>query len=246
MEGYDAKKRLTLVQRTKREIDLIVRFLQPTKGISILDCPCGYGRHSIELADKGFKVTGVDLSPLYIKLCNAATKGKHLNDNANFILKDMRELDFVDESFDHVLNMFTSFGFFDKEEDNITVIKNFGRVLRPSGKLLLHFDYNATRIKNGKFFKGDEHKSRKCVYQDKNYDLYVDDFEFDKLTKRLCGSWELRNGDGKKFEYSIRIYDNDEIYNLIVNNGFSKVEFHDPENQKFTDESKETIIVAIK
>lgn len=120
--------------KTKMQVDFLVKKLKLKKGAAILDLACGHGRHSIELAKKGFKVTGVDFSKYLIKI--AQENAKNQNVDADFIRGDMRELPFKNK-FDAVINIFTSFGYFNNEEDNVKVIKKISRALKPKGKFLI-------------------------------------------------------------------------------------------------------------
>jgi SAM-dependent methyltransferase len=104
---------------------------QPTQ--QLLDLACGKGRHSIYLNAKGLDVCGVDLSP-----SNIATASAHANARLRFLQKDMRTLDFREE-FDVVLNLFTSFGYFDTQEEHLQVFRGVYRALRPGGMFVLDF-----------------------------------------------------------------------------------------------------------
>lgn len=244
--GFSRTNPLTLSQRTKREVEFILKHLKPKKNSLILDCPCGYGRHLIELAKKGFRVTGIDINKPFLEL-GIKTAAKHnLNSHASFLEMNMLNMNFEDNTFDYAINMFTSFGFFDKDSENEKVLINFHRTLKDEGKLLLYFDYNPTRIINHKYFNGDENKERKCIFNSTPYRLWIEE-EYDKESKRLSGTWTLRNGgDPITKGYSIRIYSNEELKQLLTSVGFKLVQFYDPCNNSFTNDSKETIIVATK
>lgn len=66
-EGYLEKKHLTIQERTKEDVKGVIRLLGLKGGEKILDIPCGYGRHSIELAKRGFCVAGSDINPVHLK-----------------------------------------------------------------------------------------------------------------------------------------------------------------------------------
>src|SRR5713101_5088635 len=118
--------------RTRREVDFVVRTLRLPAGAQILDVPCGYGRHSVALARRGFRVVGVDLSRAMIAEARRRwTEGPRLR----FIQKDMRRIRVVGE-FDAVINMYTSFGYFSTQE-NVAVLRRLTRALRPGGLILI-------------------------------------------------------------------------------------------------------------
>jgi SAM-dependent methyltransferase len=117
-----------------QEVDSIVRLLGLEPGQALLDVCCGYGRHAIELAKRGYHVTGIDLSPLQIQ---AAIKSAHAADvRVNFIVGDARKMGFQDE-FDVTLNLFTSFGFFQDEADDVQMMECIARATLPGGLFLM-------------------------------------------------------------------------------------------------------------
>ncbi len=114
-------------------LENIIRFLKINSRHKILDLACGKGRHSIYLNKKGCNVTGVDLSEANIQKASI-----YANDRLQFIQKDMRHLHFKKE-FDFVLNLFTSFGYFDEDRENEKVIKQVAKSLKDGGALFLDF-----------------------------------------------------------------------------------------------------------
>lgn len=117
----------------KEFIDNLIEYFHISKDHKLLDLACGKGRHSIYLNRKGFDVVGVDLSAQNIEHAR-----KFENDRLHFHIQDMRH-EFAEDEYDYVLNMFTSFGYFDSEEENEQAIKVAARALKPGGKLLIDF-----------------------------------------------------------------------------------------------------------
>ena len=113
-------------------IENLVQYLNLGEEAKVLDLACGKGRHSIYLNELGYDVTGVDLSPNSI----AAAKA-HENDTLHFAVHDMREP--MTEKFDAVMNLFTSFGYFDQEEDNIKTLKAIQSSLNEYGLAVMDF-----------------------------------------------------------------------------------------------------------
>jgi SAM-dependent methyltransferase len=108
--------------------------LAKPKGKNVLDLCCGPGRCSIALAKRGYRVTGVDRTKYLLDKAKASARTAKVN--IEWIRQDMR--DFVrPESFDLVLSMFTSFGFFDKKEQDLDVLRNMFINLRPGGVCLI-------------------------------------------------------------------------------------------------------------
>ena len=102
-------------------------------GAEILDCPTGYGRHSIVLAEEGYQVTGLDRSATL--LAEAKSAGGDA-DWPRFVRGDYRDLPFEDASFDAVFNLFSSLGYLERAED-VGVLREFKRVLRPGSALVM-------------------------------------------------------------------------------------------------------------
>lgn len=114
-------------------LDHLLGFLKPEPGSSMLDLGCGKGRHSIYLNNKGYTVTGIDLSSESISHCM-----KFENATLSFFVHDMRRL-FQVNSFDYVLNLFTSFGYFDRDSENVAAMKNACLAVRKRGYIIIDY-----------------------------------------------------------------------------------------------------------
>ncbi|MBM3163089.1 MAG: methyltransferase domain-containing protein [Chlorobi bacterium] len=102
--------------------------------VTILDIACGAGRHALELARLGYCVTGNDLSPFLLE--TARSEARACNLELSFTCCDMRHLP-ADNRYDLILQLFTSFGYFDTEEDDLRVVENVRRLLHPNGSYVL-------------------------------------------------------------------------------------------------------------
>ena len=123
----------------KHLIDLIQRTVPTYSREKILDLACGAGRHSFELARRGFDVTGIDLSSFLIKEARKITRSAPEQGlKLNFEIKDMRSFDFHSK-FDLIVNLFTSFGYFENDEENFSVIEHVWKSLKTSGYFVLDF-----------------------------------------------------------------------------------------------------------
>lgn len=114
-------------------IDELLLELNPKPGARILDLACGKGRYSRYLAEKGYAVTGIDLSANSIKFAR-----QFETENLSFFIHDMR-LPFRSNYFDFIFNFFTSFGYFDSEREELKTLQNVHRGLRPDGIFVLDF-----------------------------------------------------------------------------------------------------------
>lgn len=115
--------------------------LQLQKNDTILDLACGRGRHAKYLYRQGFDVTGVDLSEESI-----AYAKEYERDRLHFAVHNM--LKPYPKQFDAVLNLFTSFGYFEKESDNLKTIKAIKESLKPNGYGVIDFLNSKLAIKN--------------------------------------------------------------------------------------------------
>ncbi len=118
----------------------LISFLHLQKGDKILDLPCGKGRHALFLNTRGFDVVGSDLS---INSIQAAKKFE--NKSLKFTSHDMR--DPLLRKYHAIFNLFTSFGYFEKEESNIIVLKNFKNAIYKNGYIVIDF-LNITKTLN--------------------------------------------------------------------------------------------------
>ncbi|MEM7108748.1 MAG: class I SAM-dependent methyltransferase [Bacteroidota bacterium] len=160
-------------------IDNLIRILRLLESDKILDVACGKGRHSIYLNRKGFDVTGFDLSEQ-----NVTYAREFENEKLHFFVHDMRQ-PFRPGKFDVVLNLFTSFGYFNTEEENIKSIKAITASLKTGGRFLLDFlnpytVIHALKPAETKLVKGINFKIRKYLSQD---NFIIKEIEFDDKGK---------------------------------------------------------------
>lgn len=215
-EGYLLGVELSLDARTARECELVQRFLTLPDGAAVLDCPCGYGRHSIALARRGFNVTGVDLCPSFVAEARAAASALQTPGSCQILAGDMRSLPLPPAQFDACLNLFLSFGFFE-DSDNQQCLFEFSRVLKPGGQLLIHTDVNPNRLIAG-------------TYEDRSFRSLPDGATleigegYDSSTNRLVGTWTVAcklAGNGTLTRgYSVRIYSHRELSSMLQVAGF--------------------------
>lgn len=239
--GYIPGKPETLEERTEREIKGVIGLLSLTPLSKILDIPCGYGRHSISLAKKGYNVTGIDINLEFLQSARSAAETDGVS--VGFSNGDMRCLEdrFYSE-FDAVINMFFSFGFFGKNE-NIRTMQEFFKSLRPGGQLLIHTDV-CPEIINGGNYRLTE--TRELV---KGGKLLINE-AYDHQTGRINGKWTIVNCQGIDHQltpYSVRIYSTDELEKMARLCGFGKTRFYGSfQKNKFSPDSKELIFIAEK
>ncbi len=121
---------------TEAEIDRALAILRPPPGARILDMACGTGRHSIELAARGYEVVGVDISEDLLEIAGGEASIKKV-EGVSFLAADLRALEY-EEEFDVVLNLNDgAIGYFETEEENHRTFEVISAALRPGGTNLL-------------------------------------------------------------------------------------------------------------
>jgi SAM-dependent methyltransferase len=221
---------------TSREIDAIVRMLQIDPGEKILDLACGFGRHSVKLAQRGFKVTGYDLSESFLK------KAQELADSLEVKLDlkqgDMRDIAYKEE-FDVVINMFTAFGFFDNEKEDLKVLKGVHKALKPGGQFLMDVLNRETAIQVG--------APRRWIRENHSFLLEERFFDFFRSRLELTNQLILVNGERKEANYSIRLYTLTEMLGLFNSAGLVLTDVYgDFSGALYNAESPRMILVAQK
>jgi SAM-dependent methyltransferase len=198
--------------QTLREVEFISSALTAAPGSEILDVGCGYGRHAIELVQRGYNVTGLDLSlPLLIR---AADEAQRRALSVNFVHADMREMAF-EKQFDGAYSMLTSFGYFD-EETNLRVAERIGRALKPGKRFLLDIinrDYVVADLPVRVWWEGTG-----CVV--------LEEVDFNFHTSRINTHRSIVFEDGRQLEQelSVRAYSLHEIGRLLRQAGFRVID----------------------
>jgi ubiquinone/menaquinone biosynthesis C-methylase UbiE len=190
------------------QIGKVLKLIKP-KGKAVLDLCCGPGRWAIPLAQKGFSVTGVDRTKFLLNV--AKTKAKAAKVKIEWVRADMR--DFLrPESFDLVLSMLTSFGYFDRKDEDRLVLRNMFMNLKPGGVCLIEL-------------AGKEQIAR--VYQPTtsdtlpNGDILVQRHHISDAWSRIHNEWILvRKGRPRIFKFHHTIYSAQELRDRLVEAGF--------------------------
>ena len=179
----------------------------------VLDAPCGYGRHSLALADAGFRVTGVDRSPV---LLGEARRRSGEREWPRWVQADHRDLPFADASFDAVLTLFSSLGYRGEEGDRATVAE-LRRVFRPGGALVIET----------------QHRDRiMSIFREEGWkdlgegNLRLEARRMDYAAGEIETDFMLIEADGSRhaITYRLRLYTATELVRLLEAAGFEHVE----------------------
>jgi SAM-dependent methyltransferase len=114
-------------------IDTLITTLNPAPGSRMLDIACGKGRHSLVLAEKGFDVTGIDISPYMIREASTLS-----HDKLEFFVHDMR-LPYRINYYHFAFNFFTSFGYFNTRREHEDALRTMSNALLPQGLLVIDY-----------------------------------------------------------------------------------------------------------
>jgi SAM-dependent methyltransferase len=237
-EGFLSTNR-SLEDRTESEVAGVIRLLGLEPGQSVLDCPCGYGRHAIALARAGFQVTGSDINREMLAPAREHSRGLS---NIRFVRENMQHISYQNE-FDGVINLFFSFGFFETDEENNDVVRRFYEALKPAGRFLMHTDVNVARL------MGDRYKFHEIRNLRNGKKLEIVE-SFDAEQQRLRGQWILIDADGTReplSPYKHIVYTYDKFAEICREVGFERVEgYGDWQGSQLQDDSEEMMIVAWK
>jgi len=196
--------------RDEQEAERLVALLEARGivrvGLHILDLACGAGRHAAALERRGAAVVGLDLSmPLLVsaqhRAAGALARG------------DMRALPFRAATFDAVLNLFTSFGYFEDDREHEQVLRDVARVLRPRGRFVLDF-LNAPAVRARLVPLDERTVGGRVVVQERTLS---EDGRF--VVKRI----HLR-GDGRSFLERVRLYERVELERMLGACGLAPLE----------------------
>jgi SAM-dependent methyltransferase len=191
---------------TEAEVDLLVEELGIGPGSRVLDLACGRGRIAIPLAQRGMRVTGVDLSPRSLELArrDAATAGVALE----LIESDMREIDF-DPEFDAAYNVYSSFGYFEEQADDERVLHAVARSLKRGGAFLID---TVNPIALERVF----HEREWREFDDGT--LMLEQIDHDRLAGRHNTTWTFVRPDGTRSEqrFSLRLYTAPELCRMFA------------------------------
>lgn len=199
---------------TDQEVAFIIDVLNLPPGANILDLYCGYGRHAIELAKKGYNVTGVDATQAFLDI--ASQKAKEEQILLAFKRCDMRELNY-EEQFHAVINMFAAFGYF-SDEENSRVLSLVARALRNNGLILIDL-FNREWLVRNNLNRYWRHPNGEIVL---SYKVELEK-GFIKMKRQLLNH---NNGAKTQYEFCLRAYSQVEILDLLTVNGFELLDIY--------------------
>ena len=225
---YDAY----LAERTPAEVDGLEAVAGLRPPMRVLDLGCGQGRHAIELARRGYRVTGLDLSAYLLDTARRRAESEALK--IDFIEGDMRRP--PPGPFDAVINLFTAFGYFEQDAENLVVLRAARATLAPGGRMILEV-INGERVLRA-------FESREWVTVGEL--VVMEDRDLDRDRMRLNVKQRIIGGGfDETREFSIRLYTGSGLKGMFEEAGYARVDLYDGwEGQPATADSVRFLAVA--
>jgi len=220
--------------RTGAQVEFAIQALRLAPGSHVLDVACGVGRHSIELARRGYQVTGLDLSPKLLQI--ASERASRAGVQVNWVRADMREIPFTQE-FDAAFNIFSSWGYLESEDEDQKVLSAVAHALKPGGAFLLETAHRDWLIRH----------FQPHAWNEGIGVVVLEDRVLDLVSGRLLSTWTAIYDDGRRrhWQMNTRQYAAAELRRMLQTAGFSVSQsFGSYDGAPLTLESPRLILVA--
>jgi SAM-dependent methyltransferase len=232
----DTYRRLFLetvdLARTRQQVQQLLRLCPVLPGSSILDVGCGVGRHSIELAGLGFRVTGVDFNSQYVAMCQERTA--RLGLNVQFITADSRTMR-LDVKADLTISLWSSFGYY-SEPGDLQTLQRMAEHTRCGGHVVVDVENRDYIAKH--FIAEEWHEDgQELVAERRRWDM----LNGTVVTRRVVLGGSVR----REYRRVLRMYTMSELKALLEHAGLrSECWYGDYDGSRFGPESKRMIVIA--
>jgi len=220
--------------RDEDEAKLLIKFILSQISIPrnavVLDAACGAGRHSKIFLENNYKVIGFDLSKTLLKIANKST-----DLNANFICADLRRICFK-QKFDLIVNLFTSFGYFNDDSENLLFVKSAFKMLKDNGYYV--FDYlNPVYIENNLVPFSKSIKNNREIIEEREI-----------IGGRVEKLISIKSNSGtRKYKESVKLYSYNEIESMFSKIGFNiQKSFGDYSGNEFNESKSNRMLIILK
>jgi SAM-dependent methyltransferase len=188
-------------------VDAIERLVKLPPGASVLDACCGPGRHSLELASRGYRVTGIDITEAYLEAARASA-----DENASFLRADLRYFR-AEEPFDLAINLYTSFGYFADPADDMRALRRLRAAIKAGGALVLETTGKETAARD--FTEGES-------FERGGWGIRTE-FSVIGAWEGLRNRWILTRGDEVvDRSFDLRLYSGTELRAALLAAGFAE------------------------
>jgi SAM-dependent methyltransferase len=220
-------------ERTQHEVDVIWDLFDLEPGMDVLDLACGHGRIANRLAERGCRVIGLDATPLFLELARRDAKERGVE--VEYVEGDMRSLPWT-ERFDRVLIWFTSFGYFEDDE-NRQVLTEAHRALRPGGLLAIENNHLPFLLRVW--------MPERVSERDGN--LMIDRGHYEPLTGRgVTERIVVRDGRVRRFHYTVRLFTFTELRSWLLEAGFVEADGYGGDGEPLSNESRRMVTISRK
>jgi len=226
-----------VLEQTASQVEWLVSLLELAAGARVLDLACGWGRIALPLAQRGFRVTGLDLSEAFLARARQDAQGAGLD--IDFRHGDMRQIPFVEE-FDAVIMMWTAFAALESDEEDQKVLNAVAHALRPGGRFFIDQASRESIIRN---YRGRDWWERE------DGTLVLHEREFNLLESRNYVRMTIIEPDGSRrvYTHAIRLYTPRELAGMLERAGlrFRQV-WGGFDGQDYSLDSRRMIVLAKK
>jgi len=203
------------MEQAQHDVEQIFKLLDLKSGLFVLDLGCGVGRHALEFAKRNCKVTGVDRISEYLDQAKETSTQQMLD--VEWIQADMREFK-RDNTFDVIVNLLTSFGYFENPQDDRKVVTNVYASLKSGGRFVLDLMGKEVLAKIYRDRDWHEEPDGSILLEERNVNSGWD---------RLDVRWiVLKGSERREHRFFHRVYSANELKTLLVDVGFSQVDVY--------------------
>lgn len=201
------------VEKAGIEVAQIIELLGVSGG-RVVDLCCGAGRHAVEFARRGYEVIGVDLTKHFLETAAKAARDAEVEvELAHADVRDYR----CDPPADFALNLWTSFGYFERDADNLAVLRSAYDSLRAGGRFVLQTRAVETLAAT----------LTRRTWWERDGRLFLEEREVIDGWRRLKGRWIVVDQQGRRdFPYSGSLYSSDTITRMLKSVGFRSVDLY--------------------
>jgi len=195
---------------TAAQLAFLTARLGPLAPATVLDLPCGHGRHAVPLSRLGLRFVGLDLSLPFLHVAQRAAADGGIT--LPLVRGDMRWFPFADASFDTAICMFNSLGYFERDEDNPLVLAEFARVIKPGGPFILDLaNIDHVRVQPVR------------SSWEKDGARVATEYRWHEETRRAETVRQVTFDDGRQETYRslVRLFESDEIEPMLAEAGFT-------------------------
>lgn len=232
---FNSKEYLNVYQHRDKEdarelLQLVLNNIDTENVRTVLDMAAGYGRHAEILSNKGFDVTAVDLSEMLLNIARNNAEKENLN--IEFVRSDIRKFN-PDKKFDLIINLFTSIGYFDEDEENFKVLNKAYNLLAENGYFILDY-MNKNFVRNTLVPLSVDKTDNGTIIQNR----YI---KGERIIKEIIIE---REGKQNKYYESVRMFSYDELISIMQKIGFHVIKtFGDFLGNPFELENSPRIII---